>query len=119
MSRRPFQAIRSWLESFASARGWFDRASIFRHVALCAAAVVAYLMRFDLAGGNEVLWIIGVVALLNLVSFLLAGHPAVGSAARVLSPVIGIGGWTALVHWTGPLFVPDSVGERAVCLDLS
>ena len=41
-------------------RGWFDRASILRHLALCLGAVLASVLRSQLLAGPEVLAIIAI-----------------------------------------------------------
>jgi signal transduction histidine kinase len=90
--------------------GSFDRATIARHLALCLAALAAYLMQFELRVGLEVLWIIGAAALLNLLTFLLSDAPRLGTLSRLLSPAFGVGGWTALVYLTGGVPSPFVAG---------
>lgn len=88
----------------------FDRSLLIRHLGLCAAALVAYAARETLRVGNSVLWIFGFAALLNLTMALISNRPRVGSVARILSPVFGLGGWTALMLLTGGVASPFIAG---------
>jgi signal transduction histidine kinase len=87
-----------------------DHVSGIRHVALCLAALTAYLLRHELHVGNSVLWIIGVAGALNVQAFLLAGRPKLRNAARSLSFACGISGWTLLVYLTGGVSSPFVAG---------
>ena len=98
------------LEAFFTAGGWFDRAAIVRHSALCLAALLAYVWRFDLRVDGTVLWIIAAAAVLNFLSFLGSGWPRIGALSRVLSPALGVGGWAALLHLTGGVQSPFVAG---------
>ncbi len=97
------------LRAFLGGVGGFDRAAIVRHLSLCVAVLVTYLMRLELRVGADVLWVIAAAALLNFLSLLLSSRPSVGAAFRVLSPAFGVAGWAALVYVTGGVespFVP-------------
>lgn len=109
MTRLGSSAAR-WIAWLVPAQGGFDRASMIRHGALCLAALAAFVLRFEIHAGMEVLWIIGIAATLNLLSFQLARYPRARPAARLLSPAFGIGGWAALVHFTGGLGSPFTIG---------
>ena len=94
------------LKTFFGGVGGFDRAAIVRHLSLCVAVLVTYLMRLELRVGADVLWVIAAAALLNALSLLLSSRPFVGAAFRVLSPAFGVAGWTALVYVTGGVESP-------------
>lgn len=79
----------------------FDHASIIRHLAICIAVLVAWFAREQLRVGNSVLWIFALAALLNL-------RP--GRVARNLSPLLGLGAWTALMFLTGGVRSPFIAG---------
>lgn len=83
-------------------------ASVVRHLAILVAALTAYLFRFELEAGNEVLWVLGVAALLNLATFFLRGR--MGSLLTRLSPWLGIISWTLLTHFTGGISSPFIAG---------
>jgi len=87
-----------------------DRVSLIRHVALCAAALTAYWARQELRVGNSVLWIVALAAVLNLQISLFSGRPRLGTIARRLSPVLGLGGWLGLMHLTGGVRSPFIAG---------
>jgi len=87
-----------------------DRVSLIRHVALCAAALTAYFARQELRVGNSVLWIVALAAVLNLQVALFSGRPRLGTIARRLSPLLGLGGWLGLMHLTGGVRSPFIAG---------
>lgn len=97
------------------ARWWandpsFDRVAILRHLALCAAAMAAYVWRAELHVGNSVLWIVGCAAALNLQPVLLSRTHHLGPALARLSPLFGLAGWLALMHLTGGATSPFAAG---------
>ena len=81
----------------------FDIASIIRHLAICVAAVTAYLLRKDLHVGDGVLWILGIAVLLNVGTKVLSGRPGWAIFARAFSTFCGLISWSALVRMTGRL----------------
>lgn len=98
--------MRIWGARIASA----DRVPMIRHLALCVAALAAYLARIELQVGNSVLWIVGCAAVLNLQPVLLAGKPRLASLAARLSPLFGVAGWLALATMTGGARSPFVAG---------
>src|SRR6266850_2709044 len=90
--------------------GPFGRVPFIRHLALCAAALVAYFAREELRVGNSVLWVFGFAALLNFQTALLSRRTGIVSIARFLSALFGVGGWTALMLLTGGVASPFIAG---------
>jgi len=90
--------------------GPFGRVPFIRHLALCAAALVAYFARGDLRVGNSVLWVFGFAALLNFQTAILSRRTGSTSVARFLSALFGVGGWTALMYLTGGVASPFIAG---------
>lgn len=88
----------------------FDRVLLIRHLALCVGAATAYLLRSELQVGYTVLWIVGVSAVLNFSAYLFGTRPALARAWEVASPVIGIGGWAALISVTNGVSSPFIAG---------
>ena len=86
------------------------RVPLMRHLALCAAASVAFLARQHLGVGNSVLWILGLAVLLNVGTALLLQRPSMSRVALVLSPFFGLGGWMALMLLTGGSKSPFAAG---------
>src|SRR5438128_579414 len=87
-----------------------ERVPVLRHLALCVAAVAAYLARVELQVGNSVLWIVGCAAVLNLQPVLLDRIPRISVVARRSSPIFGIAGWLALAMLTGGARSPFLAG---------
>ena len=88
----------------------FDHALLIRHFAIAAAALAAFILRFELRAGNGVLWVLGVAALLNLCSFYFTDRPVAGRFARIFSPFISVICWTALIYLTGGVGSPFTPG---------
>ncbi len=88
----------------------FDRASLIRHLALCAAVLVAWAWREQLRVGNSVLWIFALAALINLQVTLFSDWVRLGVVARRLSPVMGLGGWVTLMFLSGGVQSPFIAG---------
>lgn len=89
------------MESPFQARGRFERASFLRHIAICAAAAAACLLREHVHAGNDTLWILGITVVVNLLITVFADQPRLTRFSLVLSPIVGLAGWTVLVHLTG------------------
>jgi signal transduction histidine kinase len=94
----------------SSEPGQFGRVPLIRHLALCVAALVAYAAREELRVGNSVLWVLGFAAILNFQFTILPRRLAITSAARSLSVLFGMGGWTALTSLTGGVASPFIAG---------
>ena len=88
----------------------FDRASLIRHLAICVAAVTAYLLRQELHVGKGVLWILGIAVLLNVGTNLLSDRPKWTTFAQTFSTLSGIFSWSALVRMTGGVASPFVAG---------
>ena len=83
------------------ARSRFERASFVRHLAIALAAVVAYVLREHVQTRNETLWIIGSIAIVNMLLTLVPDRPRWTRVSLFLSPIAGLAGWSALVYATG------------------
>jgi signal transduction histidine kinase len=88
----------------------FDRVLLARHFALSVGAAAAYLFRTELAVGYMVLWIVGVSATLNFLAYAFSSRPGMARICEEASPVIGIGGWGALVFVTNGIASPFIAG---------
>ncbi len=87
----------------------FENTTLIRHGAFLLAVGIAYLLRDRLQAGNEILWVVGVAALLNLQPLFFAGSKWSGISRR-LSPIIGVCGWGALAYQTGGIQSPFIAG---------
>ena len=87
-----------------------DRSALLRHLAICAAALVAYAYRDRLKTGNEVLVLLAAGVLLNLVTSLVPARSRWSHTARFLSSLTGVVGWTALSILTGGVRSPFVAG---------
>jgi signal transduction histidine kinase len=84
----------------------FDRVLLLRHIGLTAGAVMA-LVQYPRPGiGTIALLLVGASAVLNLSLSLLSRRPGLAEACRVVSPVIGVGSWTALITLSGGVESP-------------
>jgi signal transduction histidine kinase len=88
----------------------FDRVLLARHFALSVGAVAAYVFRSELRIGYIVLWIVGVSATLNFLAYMFQTRPGMSKLCRVASPIIGIGGWSALIGVTSGVHSPFIAG---------
>ena len=88
----------------------FDRVLLARHFALSLGAIAAYLFRAELAIGYVALWIVGISATLNFLAYAFSARPSMVRICMGASPVIGVGGWTALISVTGGVVSPFIAG---------
>ena len=88
----------------------FDRVVLIRHLAICAGAVMAYLLRSELRIGYMALWIVGIGAWLNVGAYFFRTREALARFCLVASPVIGVGSWAALCAVTGGYNSPFVAG---------
>jgi signal transduction histidine kinase len=86
----------------------FDRVLLIRHLAICAGAVVAFLLRSELL--VAALWIVGIGAWLNVGAYLFRTRERLARLCLVASPIIGIGSWAALCAVTGGYNSPFVAG---------
>jgi len=91
-------------------RGRLESASFARHVAICLAAAAAWLLRDRVSAGNDALWIIGITGTVNALMILVADQAGWLGSSRVLSPLSGLAGWTALVYLSGGVSSPFIAG---------
>jgi signal transduction histidine kinase len=98
------------MESSLHAKGRFERASFVRHVAICLAALSAWVFREHVRAGNEALWILGITVLVNLLFTVVAEDPRWIRFSLVASPLFSLAGWTVLVHLTGGVSSPFIAG---------
>ena len=78
----------------------FDRTLLIRHIAICTAAIAAYILQSELAIGYTALAIVFVGALLNFLAFAFRTRKELARVCWIASPVIGVGSWTALIAVT-------------------
>lgn len=83
---------------------------MIRHVAICAAAVAAYVLRSELEIGYTALSIVALGAVLNFLAYAFRGRPELARACTFASPIIGIGSWTALIAVTKGVASPFVAG---------
>lgn len=74
---------------------------LLRHAAILLATLAAWIFRNELHPDGDFLWLLGAAALMNLAVFSMSTRGALLGASRVLSPLVGLSSWTALVHVTG------------------
>ncbi len=84
----------------------FDRVLFARHFALSLGAVAAYVFRTELRIGYVALWIVGVSATLNFAAYIFRSRPGLTRVCTIASPIIGVGGWTALIGVTNGVSSP-------------
>jgi signal transduction histidine kinase len=87
-----------------------DRTPLIRHLALCVAALLAFVLRDEPRVENTVLWVVMAAAVLNLIASVYWHRPRLGPVARVLSSILGLAGWSALAALTGGLASPLIAG---------
>ena len=103
----------------------FDRVLLARHFALSLGAIAAYLLRAEWQIGYVALWVVGISASLNFLAYAFGARPSMTRICMGASPVIGVGGWTALVAVTGGIgspFIPGlwlEIMFSAMSLNLS
>jgi len=83
------------------ARGRFEQASFLRHLAICLAAAAVCVLAGHVHAGNDTLWTLGFTVVVNLLITLVAERPGWTQFSLVLSPILGLAGWTVLVLLTG------------------
>jgi len=88
----------------------FARVLLFRHLAICASALMAYLLRQELRVGFAVLAVVGVSAVLNFALYVMRVSERAEPLAMRASPLIGVGAWTALIGVTNGVASPFVAG---------
>ena len=88
----------------------FDRVLIARHFALSVGAIAAYVFQAELRTGNLALLIVGVSATLNFAAYFFQDRRSMAKLCLVASPIIGVGGWTAVITITGGVSSPFIAG---------
>jgi signal transduction histidine kinase len=83
---------------------------LVRHLLIATAALTAWFLRAPLHVDNDVLWVLGVAAILNFLSFFRIGLPRSAPIARSLPSLIMAAMWGALVHLTGGAGSPFVAG---------
>jgi signal transduction histidine kinase len=73
-------------------------------------AIAAYVFQAELRTGNLALLIVGVSATLNFAAYFFQGHSSMARLCMVASPIIGVGGWTAVITITGGVSSPFIAG---------
>ena len=88
----------------------FSRVLLFRHLAICASALMAYALRSELQVGYAVLAIVGGSAALNFALYLLQGLRGAVTPIRLASSAIGVGSWASLIAVTKGVGSPFIAG---------
>ncbi|MCA9511361.1 MAG: HAMP domain-containing histidine kinase, partial [Myxococcales bacterium] len=88
----------------------FARVLLFRHLAICASALMAYLLRQELRVGFAVLAVVAGSAVLNFGLYLMRVSERAEPVAMRASPLIGVGAWTALIGVTHGVASPFVAG---------
>ena len=73
-------------------------------------AIAAYVFQAELRTGNLALLIVGVSATLNFAAYFFQGRRSMARLCMVASPIIGVGGWTAVITITGGVSSPFIAG---------
>jgi signal transduction histidine kinase len=81
-------------------------ASLLRHAAICTATFAAWAMRRELHVTSDLLWVLGLAALVNAGAARLSDSPRWTWAGRLVSPAVGLVAWAALVLLTGGVSSP-------------
>jgi signal transduction histidine kinase len=87
-----------------------DRASLLRHLAICAAASAAWVMREELPVRADVLWVFGLAVAINVAVTRASDARGWMHVARGVSTLFGVAGWGALVFLTGGVQSPFIAG---------
>jgi len=88
----------------------FDRVLLARHFALSVGAIAAYVLRSELQIGYTALSIVALSAALNFTAYVFGTRESLARLCFVASPIIGIGGWAALLAVTGGIGSPFIAG---------
>ena len=88
----------------------FDRVLLARHFALSLGAVAAYVFRTELRIGYVALWIVGISATLNFLAYVFRTQRSLAKLCMIASPLIGLGGWGALIAVTAGVASPFIAG---------
>lgn len=78
----------------------FGRVLLFRHLAICTSALLAYLLRREIDVGYTVLAVVVGSAVANFLLYLMRMSATARPLAVRSSPVVGLGAWTALIAVT-------------------
>jgi signal transduction histidine kinase len=83
---------------------------MLRHLAICAALLVVWILRRELQVRSSVVAVLALAALLNVASSCISLRSRWAVSAHVISPVLALGGWAALMSLTGGVASPMMVG---------
>lgn len=78
----------------------FGRVLLFRHLAICTSALLAYVLRREIDVGYTVLAVVVGSAVANFLLYLMRMSATARPLAVRSSPVVGLGAWTALIAVT-------------------
>jgi signal transduction histidine kinase len=88
----------------------FGRVLLFRHLAICVSALLAYILRREIEVGYAVLAVVTGSAIVNFGLYLMRWSPRTEPLAVRASPVVGVGAWTALIAVTNGVGSPFVAG---------
>jgi signal transduction histidine kinase len=88
----------------------FGRVLLFRHLAICTSALLAYILRREIEVGYAVLAVVAGSAIVNFGLYLMRLSPRSEPVAVRASPVVGVGAWTALIAVTNGVGSPFVAG---------
>jgi len=91
-------------------RSTFARVLLFRHLAICVSALLAYVLRREIEVGYAVLAVVVGSAVVNFGLYLMRLSPRTEPLAVRASPVVGVGAWTALIAVTNGVGSPFVAG---------
>lgn len=88
----------------------FERVLLFRHLAICTSALLAYVLRREIDVGYTVLAVVVGSAIANFALYLMRISSRLRPIAIRSSPVVGLGAWTALIAVTNGIGSPFVAG---------
>jgi signal transduction histidine kinase len=87
-----------------------DRAGLIRHAALCLAAAVALIWPRATRIGDEAVWLLTLLVLINFSASVIFRRVGGTSAFPTISTALGLAGWSALACVTGGITSPFVAG---------
>lgn len=88
----------------------FGRVLLFRHLAICVSALLAYVLRREIEVGYAVLAVVVGSAVVNFGLYLMRLSSHTEPLAVRASPVVGVSAWTALIAVTNGVGSPFVAG---------
>jgi len=93
---------------------WKDLGSFrFRHLGLIVALLLAHVLRLPGGHDDRILWIVGLLALANLVLDQMSRRNRAGGWPTLVAALISLCGWSLLIRFTGGIASPFLAGLMA------